>query len=68
VGYGDVTPITSLGRFLGAISAIISVGLFAIPTEILAVSFAKSHETVESSDTEDKTSEKVCEHCGHQIC
>ena len=64
VGYGDVTPITTLGRFLGATSAIIGIGLFAIPTGILAAGFAESHEPVESTKTSEKTSQKVCEHCG----
>lgn len=36
VGYGDVTPITPLGRFLGAIITILGVGLAALPAGILA--------------------------------
>ena len=67
VGYGDVTPITTLGRFLGATSAIIGIGLFAIPTGILAAGFAESHEPVESTKTSEKTSQKVCDHCGQTL-
>ena len=66
VGYGDVTPITTLGRFLGAASAIIGIGLFAIPTGILAAGFA-SHEPLESSKIQEKITHKVCEHCGQRI-
>ena len=36
VGYGDVYPITSLGKFLGAVIAISGVGLFALPAGIIA--------------------------------
>ena len=36
VGYGDVIPITPLGRFLGAIITILGVGLAALPAGILA--------------------------------
>lgn len=36
VGYGDVTPITPLGRFLGALITILGVGLAALPAGILA--------------------------------
>ncbi|MCT8088476.1 ion transporter [Acinetobacter sp. C_4_1] len=36
VGYGDVTPITPLGRFFGAIITILGVGLAALPAGILA--------------------------------
>lgn len=40
VGYGDVTPITSLGRFLGALITIMGVGLAALPAGILATGLA----------------------------
>ena len=39
VGYGDVYPVTALGRFLGAIIAILGVGLFALPAGIIAAGF-----------------------------
>ena len=31
IGYGDVTPITPIGKILGAISAVCGVGLFGMP-------------------------------------
>jgi voltage-gated potassium channel len=40
VGYGDVTPITPLGRFFGAITMVIGVGMFALPTGVIATGFA----------------------------
>ena len=67
VGYGDVTPITSLGRFLGAASAIIGIGLFAIPTGILAAGFAEPNDSMESKEIEKKSSHKVCKHCGQKL-
>jgi len=42
VGYGDVTPITPLGKFLGAIVTILGVGMFAMPAGILASGFAQA--------------------------
>lgn len=39
VGYGDVYPITSMGRVLGAIIAILGVGIFALPAGIVASGF-----------------------------
>lgn len=39
VGYGDVYPITPLGKLLGAIIAILGVGLFALPAGIIAAGF-----------------------------
>lgn len=41
VGYGDVYPITSLGKLLGAGIAILGIGVFALPTGIIASSFEK---------------------------
>ncbi|MDP8912659.1 MAG: ion transporter [Pseudomonadota bacterium] len=40
VGYGDVFPITPLGRFLSAVVAVIGIGLIALPTGILAAAFS----------------------------
>ena len=39
VGYGDIYPITPLGRFLGAIIAILGIGVVAVPTSILSAGF-----------------------------
>jgi voltage-gated potassium channel len=40
VGYGDMYPVTPLGQFLGGIIALIGIGLFALPTGILASGFS----------------------------
>lgn len=39
VGYGDVYPITPLGKVLGAFIAILGVGVFALPAGIIAAGF-----------------------------
>ncbi len=41
VGYGDVTPITALGRLFGGIVTILGVGMFALPAGILASGYAR---------------------------
>lgn len=41
VGYGDVFPITPFGKFLGGLIAVIGIGLFALPTGILASGFSE---------------------------
>lgn len=41
VGYGDVYPVTALGKILGGIIAILGVGLFALPAGILAAGFSE---------------------------
>lgn len=40
VGYGDVTPVTNLGRLLGAFITILGVGIAALPAGILASGLA----------------------------
>jgi voltage-gated potassium channel len=39
VGYGDVTPITSLGKVLGGLTALCGVALVAMPAGIMAAAF-----------------------------
>lgn len=41
VGYGDVTPITPLGRILAAIVMLLGVGIVALPAGILAARFVE---------------------------
>ncbi|MEG4321143.1 MULTISPECIES: ion transporter [unclassified Microcoleus] len=41
VGYGDIYPITPLGKFLGAILAFLGIGIFALPAGIIASGFAE---------------------------
>ena len=40
IGYGDVYPITPLGKLLASMTAIFSIGLIAMPTGILAAAFS----------------------------
>ena len=39
VGYGDMYPITPLGKFLGAVIAVLGIGMFALPAGVLASGF-----------------------------
>ena len=41
VGYGDIYPITPIGKILGAIIALLGIGTFALPAGILASGFAE---------------------------
>lgn len=42
VGYGDVYPVTAAGRTLAAVTAILGVGMIAMPAGILAASFSEA--------------------------
>lgn len=39
VGYGDVVPITPLGRIFGALITLLGIGVYALPAGILSSSF-----------------------------
>ncbi len=52
IGYGDVYPITPLGKLLASLVALISIGLVAMPTGILAAAFSDAmqrHKDTRSS-------------------
>lgn len=59
VGYGDVFPITPLGKFLGAFIALLGVGIFALPAGILASGFAE-----EIAKRHLKNQDCCCPNCG----
>ncbi|WP_448519337.1 ion transporter [Rhodoflexus sp.] len=61
VGYGDIYPITGLGKFLGGMIAIIGVGLFALPAGLLASGFS------EELSKRNKKKPHICPHCGKEI-
>jgi voltage-gated potassium channel len=64
VGYGDVFPITPWGKFIGSIVVLLGIGLFALPTGVLASGFAE----VLAKRKEDRKMHKYrCPHCGRYI-
>ena len=41
VGYGDVSPVTPLGKFFGSIVMVVGLGMFALPIAIIATGFSQ---------------------------
>jgi hypothetical protein len=39
VGYGDISPVTPVGRFMTVVMALLGIGIFAIPAALLASAF-----------------------------
>lgn len=60
VGYGDVFPVTTLGKTLTSIISVLGIGMFALPAGILASGF--SHEF-----KKDKGAKERCPHCGKEL-
>ncbi len=44
VGYGDIYPITTMGKLLGIFIAFLGVGIVAIPTGIISAGFVEQHQ------------------------
>lgn len=62
VGYGDVFPVTMLGKILGGVVAFLGIGIFALPTGILASGFAEEIQKMRR-----KKDPIVCPHCDQEI-
>lgn len=59
VGYGDVSPVTPLGQLFGAFTAVIGIGIVALPSGILASGFI--------GEFEEEQEEERCPHCGQPV-
>jgi voltage-gated potassium channel len=57
VGYGDVFPVTALGKFLAGVVAITGIGLIALPTGILAGAFSETLQRRRESESESEVAE-----------
>lgn len=71
VGYGDLYPITTIGKVLGGIIAFLGIGLVAIPTGIISAGFVEEshkmeteHEMQESNESSPKP---YCPYCGNKL-
>jgi len=60
VGYGDVYPITPLGKLLASAIAVLGIGLFALPTGVLGSGFLEQIQKKAPSGNR-------CPHCGGSL-
>lgn len=51
VGYGDIYPITMLGKIFGIIITFLGVGMVAIPTGIISAGFVDQYSTIKKRST-----------------
>ena len=59
VGYGDIYPITVMGKIIASFFAALGIGFFALPSAILASALIEQSRKSEASDT--------CPHCGRKL-
>ena len=67
VGYGDIYPITSVGRFLSAIIALLGIGLVAVPTGIITSGFMEASSKGEDDDNSQQDEKHFCPYCGKNL-
>jgi len=73
IGYGDVFPVTGLGRLLSGIIAVLGIGLVALPTAIISSGFvealARNKSQADDEEFADTGSRAVraCPHCGKPL-
>ena len=63
VGYGDIYPVTGLGKILSAFIALLGIGIVALPTGIISSAYIEEIRSLK------KKKQKKCEcpHCGKEI-
>ena len=62
VGYGDVYPITDLGKILSSVIALIGIGFVALPTAIISSAFISTMH-----NEKEKGKDCKCPKCGHEF-
>ena len=60
VGYGDMYPITVMGKVMASITAVFGIGLFALPAGMLGAGFVEEIQ-------KRRQMERSCPHCGKTI-
>lgn len=64
VGYGDIYPVTILGKVLSSVIAMLGIGLVAVPTGIISAGFVEQMEDDRKNDFE---SISYCPYCGKKL-
>ena len=59
VGYGDIYPVTVLGKLCASVIAVLGIGMFALPTGILGAGFVEA--------VQKNRRPSACPHCGKEL-
>lgn len=65
VGYGDVYPVTALGRLCAGIIAALGIGMVALPTGIISSGFVEEFD--KQRRAERAADNDCCPHCGQRL-
>lgn len=76
VGFGDIHPLTPLGRFIASLIMIIGYGVIAVPTGIVGAEVSKEmskkdglkpHVCPNCGEQEHKVASEFCHNCGKKL-
>lgn len=73
VGFGDITPLTPLGKFIASIIMLAGYAIIAVPTAIWSYEIAKAHTKKNTGKfctnchKENDHENKYCVECGHHF-
>lgn len=71
VGYGDISPVTVLGKFIASLMMITGYGIIAIPTGLITVEISryknKKERQCPSCESENREKAKFCDQCGTDL-
>lgn len=59
VGFGDITPVTALGKIIASMIMVMGYGIIAVPTGIVTAEY-----TSISLDEKKKRKDRACSRCG----
>jgi voltage-gated potassium channel len=62
VGYGDVAPVTTLGRFVASLVMLLGYSIIAVPTGIVTASLQEAQREQQRQSSTDS-----CPHCGKPL-
>ncbi|MCP3683983.1 MAG: two pore domain potassium channel family protein, partial [bacterium] len=72
VGFGDIVPVTALGKSISAILMIIGYGIIAVPTGIVSAELVKSsinnaRRCPSCSFSRNDSDASFCKRCGKKL-
>jgi voltage-gated potassium channel len=66
VGYGDIYPVTGMGKLLSGFIALLGIGIVALPTGIISSAFVEKMKA-RPPKKKDNHENCTCPHCGKEI-
>ena len=63
VGYGDVYPVTTLGKVIAGVISILGIGMVALPAGLVSAGFV---EEMSNSKNKQRQDADACPECGRR--